>query len=156
MPEYNQKIVLSTNYVHTGCHRVKTSNGKYNLDCGGNYIISSTQNFVRSRSCATLLDCFLPKQVDVLLYLPGQDGGILQLVIVKVIRFVCFLYYTLWPGGNQHSKHLSITVFLCNLFRCIAKFFIPTKYRVQSHCHSNFKMFDFKWQLDISIELSIK
>ena len=96
VPEYNQKIVLSTNYVHTGCHRVQTSNGKYNLDCGGNYyIISSTQNFVGSRSCATLLDCFLPIQVDVLFYLPGQDGGILQLVIVKVIRFVYFLYYTL-------------------------------------------------------------
>ena len=43
--------------------------------------------------CVALLVSFLPVQVDVLLYLPEQDGGLLQLAIVKVIRFVYFLYY---------------------------------------------------------------
>ncbi|CAB4030567.1 Hypothetical predicted protein, partial [Paramuricea clavata] len=35
VPEYNQQILLSRDYVHSGCHRVKSSNGKYNLNCGG-------------------------------------------------------------------------------------------------------------------------
>ena len=36
MPEYNQQIVLSRDYGHSGCHRVKSkSSGKFELNCGG-------------------------------------------------------------------------------------------------------------------------
>ncbi|XP_028401841.1 transmembrane protein 145-like [Dendronephthya gigantea] len=35
VPEYNQKITLSGADVHSGCYRVKSSGGKFNLNCGG-------------------------------------------------------------------------------------------------------------------------
>lgn len=52
--------------------------------------ISSRQS-LRHYISDIVLARFLPIQADVLLYLLEQDGGILQLVIVKVIRFVYLL-----------------------------------------------------------------
>ena len=40
VPEYNQKITLSRGYAHSGCHKVKSSNGKYELNCGGNVALN--------------------------------------------------------------------------------------------------------------------
>ena len=129
VPEYNQKIILSTHKVHSGCHRVKSSNGKDELNCGGRRSFISARArwwFIVVSNCKSNKGLKLRYHMELTngesfwrKHFSADEQYILETDIVFLISFVLLFILALIEAKILSSRklfHYTFKLFLWSAF----------------------------------------